>query len=220
MLVDNTKNTHTNAIQTGKIVKGVLEISRKHRSTQEYLADNKSDKPKTIIIEHPIKLGWKLVETEKPIETTQTLYRFKGTVTPDKASKLTVIEEIVQGESIAILPADIGQLFAYSRTGEIPQNVKDSLIKAIQMKQAMVDFDRQIAERNQRMQEITQEQTRIRENMRTIDRQAQLYTRLLGKLNEQESEIEKLQKERDDLTKARDAKRAELEEYLGNLNVG
>jgi hypothetical protein len=220
MLVDSTKNTTRSSILTGKIVKGVLHISRKHVATQEYLADNKSDKDKTLIVEHPIKPNWKLVDTDKPIETTPALYRFKGTVSPGKASKLTVTEELVQGEAIAILPTDIEQLLFYSRTGEIPKEVRDALVKAIQLKQAVVETERQMEERNKRLAEIPPDQNRIRENMRTVDRNSQLYTRLLTKLNEQESQIEQLQKERDDLTTKRNAQRSELEDYLANLSVG
>src|SRR5438045_8552969 len=98
MTVDPTKHKQDSAIQTGKIVKGVLQIQRKNVSTQEYLADNKSDHEKTLIIEHPIKQGWNLVDTDKPIETTQTLYRFKGKVGAGKSSKLVVKEQIVQNE--------------------------------------------------------------------------------------------------------------------------
>jgi hypothetical protein len=43
---------------------------------------------------------------------------------------------------------------------------------------------------------------------------------LLTKLNEQESQIEKLQGERDTFLKDRDTKRAALEEYLSGLVVG
>src|SRR5262249_17950863 len=127
MLVDNSKNTQVDSILTGKIVKGVLQISRKHVASQDYLAENKSDKDKTLIIEHPLRQGWHLVDTDKPIETTQSLYRFKGSVPAHKSTQLTVKEEIVQGEEIAILPADLDTLVFYSRTGEIPQKVKDAL---------------------------------------------------------------------------------------------
>ncbi|HEY7086965.1 MAG TPA: hypothetical protein VH518_02685 [Tepidisphaeraceae bacterium] len=220
MLVDNTKNREDASILTGKIVKGVLVVSRKHVATQQYLADNKSDKDKGLIIEHPIRQGWKLVDTDKPIETTPAVYRFKRTVPAHKGDALTVKEEVVQGEEIAILPADLGQLDFYSKTGEIPKDVKDALIKAIQLKQAMVDTDRQIAEHDQRIASITQEQNRIRENMKTVDRNSQYSNRLLSKLNDQESQIEKLQGERDDLAKKKDGQQKELEDYLTGLSIG
>ena len=79
MLVDSTKNRQDSTVQTGKIVKGVLTVTRKHVFSQDYVAENKSDHDKTLIIEHPLRQGWTLVDTDKPIETTETLYRFKGT---------------------------------------------------------------------------------------------------------------------------------------------
>ncbi len=220
MLVDNTKNKQDSSILTGKIIKGVLQVQRKLVATQDYLADNKSDKDKTLIIEHPIRQGWKLVDTDKPIETTQTLYRFKGAVSAGKSSKLTVKEELVQFETIQILPANIGMIEVYSRTGEIPKEVRDALVKAIQFKQAMVDTERQIEQHAQRLNQITEEQNRIRENMKTVDPKSPVYNRWLSKLNDQETQIEKLQTEREELIKQRDQQRKDLEDYLGGLSVG
>ena len=220
MLVDSTKNKTDSALQTGKIVKGVLQITRKHVASQDYVAENKSDKDKSLIIEHAIKPGWKLVETDKPIETTQTLYRFKGSVPAKKSAAFTVKEEIVQSEELAILPTDLSALDFYSRAGEIPQPVRDALVKAMQLKQALVDTQRKVAETDQRVQSITAEQNRIRENMRTVNQQSEYSQRLLKKLNEQESQIEKLQTESEDLRKQAEQQRADLEKYLSNLNVG
>jgi predicted RNase H-like nuclease (RuvC/YqgF family) len=130
-----------------------------------------------------------------------------------------VREELVRSESIAMLPTDIGQLLMYSRTGEIPAAVRDALARAIQLKQAMIDTEREIGERTQQINDITTEQNRIRENMKTVGQTTQYYQRLLGKLNEQESSIERLRQERDDLTKKRDTQRKALEDYLNALTV-
>ena len=59
-------NRTDTALLTGKIVKGVLELQRKHVFTQDYVAENKADKDKTLIVEHPFRQGWKLVDTDKP----------------------------------------------------------------------------------------------------------------------------------------------------------
>jgi hypothetical protein len=220
MLVNSTNQKTDNALLTGKIVKGVLHLQRKHVFTQDYLAENKSDRDKTMIIEHPFRQNWKLVDTEKPIETTDTLYRFKGTVGAGKTSKLTVREEIVQGETIAILPADLGQLLQYSRAGEIPEPVKKELQKAIELKQKLVVTQRQIDERQKDLNEISQEQNRIRENLKTIRENTPYYTRLMTKLNDQESKIETLQSEIEELTAQLNQQREELEQFVSNLNVG
>ncbi len=102
----------------------------------------------------------------------------------------------------------------------IPAGVRDALARAIQLRRAVLDTERQLAERGQRVNEITAEQNRIRENMKTVAQNAQYYQRLLAKLNEQESLLEKLQGERDALAQKRDTERRALEEYLATLTVG
>jgi hypothetical protein len=219
MLVDAKDNTNDSQLMTGKIVKGVLTLTRKNVRSQDYVAENKSDHDKVLIVEHPRDASWNLVDSPKPLETTDHVYRFKGKVTPGERSKLVVKEQIVQSEEIAILPADLGQIEIYQRAGEIPKAVKDALARAMQMKQAMVDTQRQIEEAKAKLATITLEQNRIRENMRTVDKGSQYYTRLMTKLNDQETQIEKAQGEVDTLQRALDGQRKELEAYLQDLNV-
>ena len=218
--VDNTKNTDVNSILSARIVKGVLTIDRRTVASQEYLVDNKGERNRTIIIEHPVRHGWKLVDTRKPVETTTQLYRFEGKAASKKVTTLTVKEEIVRGESMAILPADPAQVLVYSRTGEIPAAVREALARAAALKHAVVDTERQIAERTRRIAEITAEQARMRENMKTVSQRGDYYQRLLAKLNEQETALERLQDERGSLTERRDRERRELESYLAGLSVG
>jgi len=220
MRVDATKSTRTGAVRTASINKGVLYLSNKFVSTQEYAVENKTSKDKVVIIEHPVRQGFKLVDTQAPIETTPTVYRFKGVAVANKVTTLTVKEESLSGTSIAILSADVGQLLQYSRTGEIPKDVRDALAKAAQLRQGIIDVERDINAHSQHIAEITTEQTRIRENMKTVAQTTQYYERLLAKLNEQESSIENLQKERDSLTQKRDSLRKDLEDYLNGLTLG
>ena len=108
----------------------------------------------------------------------------------------------------------------YSRSGEIPQPVRDAIVRAIQLKQAVLDIDEQVARRTSQVSDIGAEQERIREDMKTVEPKSQYYERMLSKLNDQESTIERLQKERDDLLARRDGARRALEEYLNGLTTG
>ncbi|MGD9505651.1 MAG: DUF4139 domain-containing protein [Syntrophobacteraceae bacterium] len=218
--VDATAGHSETAILSGKIVKGVLELSRKRVFQQEYTAENKSDKERTLIIEHPFRPGWKLVNSPEPFETTETLHRFKERIPAAESRKLTLTEEIVQGETIAILPADHEQILTYSRAGEIPKGVREALGKAADLKRSMAETERKIAEKRGKIDDITQEQERIRENLKTVQSSTQYYSRLIGKLNEQESTLEKLQDEMEKLHGTYDAQRKELEGYLSGLTVG
>ena len=129
-------------------------------------------------------------------------------------------EESVQGETIAILPADVGPLEVYSQSGEIPREVREALLKAMGFKRAMVDLQRQMEEKQEELADITQEQQRIRANMGTVSPNSQYYTRLLTKLNEQETKIETLQGEIEQLKRTYDQQRKDLETYLSNTTVG
>ena len=224
MLVDDTKNTQNTSLLTAKIDKGALIIFRKLVASQEYAADNKTNKDKILIIERPIRSAWKLVDTPKPFETTPDLYRFKGTAVANKVTVLTVKEEVVTNETIMLASTGLDQLVLYSRTGtgagDMPANVRAALAKAIQLKQSIADVEADINAHTQRVGEISEEQNRIRENMKTVSQTTEYYNRLLAKLNEQESSIESLQKERDSLTAKRDSLRKELDDYLNGLTVG
>jgi hypothetical protein len=219
MLVDAKNNKHEDAIIAGKIVKGVLWVTHKNVFTQDYHAENKSDHDKTLIIEHPFRPDWKLVEPAKPIEKTDTLYRFKEPVPAGKTADLRVVEEHVNAQQIAILPTDVGTLDFYRKTGAIPKSVRDVLEKAIAMKNALTDTQRQIEERRRHINDINNEQQRIRENLKTIDRNSDYGTRLIKKLNDQETTIEKLQGEIKDLTKTQNTQRQDLETYLQNTTT-
>jgi hypothetical protein len=214
---EQKKDSHI--VQTGSLVKGVLHLKRKHALQREYAIENKADRDRKLLIEHPLRSGYTLVDTPKPVETTESFYRFEDTVAAGKKSVLAVSEERVYSETIAVLPADIGQLVGYTRTGEIPQNVRDALAEVIRRKHEMVDTERKINDRRQQITTITEEQNRIRQNMSTVDRNSEYYTRLLNKLNDQETQIEKLQSEVEDLREIFERQRADLETHISNLNV-
>jgi hypothetical protein len=217
--VDATKNRQDTAIMSGKIVKGILEVTRKNLFQKEYQFDNKGEKDRTIVIEHPFRGDWKLVDSPKPIETTDRVYRFKETVKAGEKKAVTVKEEHVFSESVAILNSDFGALQFYAAAGEIPKKVRDALARAVELRSAMVDTERKIQQHNERIAQITAEQERIRNNMKTVDRNTEYSARLLTKLNDQESEIEKLQSELKGFQDTLNKQRSELENYLMSLSI-
>jgi len=213
-------NTQNQTLLTGKIVKGVLDLTYKQVFSQDYTAEDKSEAPKTLLIEAPRHPGWTLVEPSKALETTDVLYRFQGKLEPHKPSKLTVREEFTNVQQIAILPMDLGAIESYTRTGEIPKTVRDALGKAADLKRAVIDTQRQIGERQQKVNEFGQEQARIRENMKAVNPGTDYYKRLLQELDDQETQIQDLRKQIDSLIKQQQKQQKDLEDYLANLSVG
>lgn len=209
-----------NHLMTGKIVKGVLQLVYKETSKQTLAFENKSEKNKIIILEYPFRSGWKLVNTPQPEETTDSLYRFRVELSAKKNLNFTVEEELLREESFYILPADVGQIEFYSQTGAIPDAVRSVLSEAAEGKKKLVDIERRIREKENQKSSIADEQDRMRSNMQTVDKTSQYYTRLLAKLNDQETEMEKLKSEIKELKENLEAQRKSFEENLGNLNAG
>lgn len=219
MLINASKNTQDSVIQSGKIVKGVLNIQRRHLFTQEYVAENKDTTNKTLVIEHPFRRGWTLVEPEKAMETTETLYRFSAPVPAEKAASFTVKEQIVQSETIAILPADWSTLDHYAKNGEISQKVRDALAKAAALKQAMTDAQRQIDQIRGQINQLTQDENRLRENIKAVPAKSAQQTRLLEELDEQDRQIKGLFEQQKTALKKLETARKELEDYLKELTI-
>ncbi len=220
MLVNGNTNSQTSAVVAARFSNGILWVDRKYVSLRTYLADNKSDKQKLLVVEHPLRQGWTLVDSPKPYETTASLYRFEIPAPANKPTALTIKEESVQTQQVAVLDGRLEQLLTYSRMGEIPANIRAVLEKAAQLMAGQEDIDRQIAAINKQQSEIDADQGRIRENMKTVGQTSQYYQRLLTKLNEQESSIEKLQRDRADLQVRREAARKALEDYLRGVTIG
>ncbi len=76
-----------------KVDKGVMYVTHKLRETKCYQVKNRSPQDRDLIIEHPIRDEWKLVEPEKANEVSRDVYRFDQTVAAGKTAKLDVVEE-------------------------------------------------------------------------------------------------------------------------------
>jgi hypothetical protein len=217
--VNNTADQSRELIIASKIAKGVLYVDRRVQSTQKYEAENKSDRSRMLIIEHPRREGWKLIDSPVPYETTADLDRFRVELPAGRKVTTSIKEEWIYSQTMMLAAMDPSQMVFYSRSGEIPRAVRAGIERAMDLRQRLTDLDVQVAGRTQKISAISAEQGRIRENMKTVGQTSQYYERLLGKLNEQESQIEQLQKERDALAATREAAQRELTDYLANLTL-
>jgi hypothetical protein len=219
VVVDPSKSTTASAIRTARLNRGVLSLQRKMEFSQDYAIENKGAKDKTIVVEHPVRAGWTLASTPAPFETTPSVYRFKVPVAAGKSATFTVKQEIVMSEAVTIATEDTATLLMYATTSAIPGPVRDALAKAVDLKRAVDNAAAEVQRRSQQITEITVEQNRIRENMKTVAPSTSYYTRLLEKLNEQESSIERLQRERDDWTTRREEARRQFDAYVRELSL-
>ena len=207
-------------IVSAKIVRGVLSVQQRHVWDQTYRIRNKADAKRMLIVEHPFVNGRTLLDPKEFQEKTAALYRFRVPLGADTTGEFTVKEEQIASQSIAILSTDVGQLLYYRNTGQIPQEVRDALGRAVQLKQDLERLQQQVQEHQQDLKQLEDGQDRLRKNLQTVGQASQLGKRYLAKLSEEEDRIEQLEKQITSLRKDLEAKENELAEYLKNLDVG
>ena len=71
----------------------------------------------------------------------------------------------------------------------------------------------------QGIQETTQEQARMRENMGKLAQNSELYNRYVRKLDQQETEIDKARQDIETLKGTEEQQRKELNDYLMGLDI-
>jgi hypothetical protein len=72
------------------------------RQTKTFTIKNRSTHDRQMILEHPIRSGWKLIEPKKANEQTRDLYRFDVAVPAGKTVTYDVVEEEPRVDNIAI----------------------------------------------------------------------------------------------------------------------
>ncbi|MCI0536059.1 MAG: DUF4139 domain-containing protein [Verrucomicrobiales bacterium] len=208
-----------NELLTVKIRKGTLIATRKASEEKSYNVRNRDQKRKTILIEHPFRSDWEIVEPKDKPERTRDVYRFSVAVDPDKTSKLVVHEEKQFDERVQLINANTDAIAYYVRAPKVSAKVKDALQKAAQLRDRLSQTGAERTRREHRTNEITQEQGRIRENMAKLNANSELYVRYVKKLDQQETELERLREEIEELKNTETQQQRDLNDYLLNLNV-
>jgi hypothetical protein len=202
-----------------KLIKGTMQISRKNSRTHKYTVKNSDTKPKTVLIEYPLDPNWKLVAPEKPAEKTRDKYRFSVQAEPGKPVTLSVEEEQVVHQGLALSNVDNNLIQFYVNQKEVTPAVKAALQEVVKRKQALEQVAQERQQLEQQIVTITQEQDRIRQNMGQLDRTTELYKRYVQKFGTQEDAVEKMRTQIQKLTADEARLRQSLDDYLINLNI-
>ncbi|THJ25419.1 MAG: hypothetical protein CAF45_000990 [Nitrospira sp. CG24E] len=217
--IEPTLQGGTQELATVSIKKGTMLISRRLIEDRTYLVKNRDTKAKTVLIEQAYRADWKLAEPKEPTERTRDMYRFSVAVDPGKSATIRVKETLPIQESILLMESGMDQIIYYQQAKEVSQKVKEALQRVAQLRSKLDDTRAQRTRLDQRTAEITAEHGRIRENMQRLQQNSELYNRYVKKLDQQETELEKLRKEIESLKNMEEEHRRELQHYVMSLDV-
>jgi hypothetical protein len=202
-----------------KAVKGILYVTHKLRDTKIYNLKNRSTHERLVLLEVPVRPDWKLVSPDKPAERSRDFYRFQVAVPPGKAASQEVIEEQGRVSQVVLSTADDQTIRLYLSSSVASPKLKAALEQAVALKVKLAASLREIETVDKQMSAIVQDQVRLRANMARVPENSAPYQRYLKKLDEQETQIERLQEQLRTLRAREQTERKEYEAFLLGLNV-
>ncbi len=219
LTVDSSRK-HSRRIETARLSRGNLVITRKNRRERTYLVKNSAGRERTLIIEHPRSKNYDLVEPDRAREETEDLYRFRIEAPADETTSLAVREEETARQTIAVLPLDPGELIRYSESGEIPGPVREALAEAARRKNLLVGAERELEDLERQRDHLREEQEHTRKNMEAVAAGTPAYNRFEKQLLGLDREIEELRTRIGRQRELVARREGELADYVGELDIG
>jgi hypothetical protein len=210
----------TSRITKVKAVKGVISTETLIREEKTYDISNRSTTDRVVLIEHPNRKGQGFVfkGDNKPVEEAADVFRFQVSVPAKKDTTYTVVEERTQGATITLTNGQENQIRYFLSLNEASAELKAKLSEALTLKAKWDDTTREIQKVNERINTITQDQNRIRQNLREVPKESEAYKRYLTKFDDQEKEMDTLHAQLKSLQEQEHAKRVTYETFLQNIN--
>jgi len=200
--------------------RGVLTIKSATEETTTYTARNVDQKAKTLILEHPLRAGYTLLN-QKPMEKTADNYRFEVALAAGATKAFAVSEEHINDEAYEItnLPPDF--LLIYVRNRDLNENGRKQLARIANQKQQIAENNAGMEDADRQVRDLGTDENRLRENIRSLNsvsgqqQQVQDYARQLGAL---EQKLTALRDRQSELQKKKTALQHELDETIGALS--
>lgn len=169
------------------------------RDETVYTARNEDTAAAALIVEHRQRPGWKLAAgSPAPEETSPTAYRFRRAIEPRKEAVLTVRE--VRAGQARISAGDVDDAFIARvvAAGFSAAALEKAMKPVLERRAAVAALDRQAQELSVRQHSITNDQERVRENMKALRgsrEERQLLQRYTRQLDDQENQLDAIKKQ-------------------------
>lgn len=220
MEVDPQVGPATSRITSVKADKGVVVTTNKQVEERRYKVVNRSETDRTLVIEHPNRTNqqFKLVETAKPVEETAELWRFQTAVPAGQTTTFVVKEEKEFGTRYELTNSGDNAIRFLLTLNEASDSLKAKLRDALALKGKWDEQRRELQQVVVDLQRLSQDQDRIRRNLRETPPAAEVYKVYLEKLSAQEKEIDALTAKQKSLMAAEFSAKKAYEDYLSTIS--
>jgi hypothetical protein len=228
--VEAVNPTSNGKLTKVKLYKGLLYSTTRVQEGKVYHAKNRTEQDRLLIIEHPYRPEFNLVKASyedeakktkeiKPSERARDVYRFEVNAPAGKAITTEVLEERDVVSTVEINNTNDDTIRYFISQAVSSPNVKEALQKAIGLKNKHSSTQQELAQVEKQLKVVTDDQARLRANLKETPATAPVYKRYLEKLEKQEAEIEKMQSSQKKLQDAELAERQATDNYLAALDI-
>jgi hypothetical protein len=202
-----------------KLHKGLLYQTTKVREEKTYNVKNRSEKDRTVLIEHPYRPGFALVSKDQPAERARDVYRFEVKVAAGQGASEEIIEEQDLQTTVQLNNFDDQAIRFFLSQPVVSEKVKQALGQTVELKNRLSATQRDIQQQERQLKVIVDDQARLRANLDKVPPTSEAYKRYLKKFDEQEPQIEDFQKKIRQLQDAEFQQRKALDDFLAALDV-
>jgi hypothetical protein len=222
VLVDARQKAETQRVTKVIIAHGTMMQSTQEREEHTYTIRNRDTSARSVVIEHPARPGWKLTDDAKPAESSASFHRFRLTVDPKKTEILLVKEYRPVTNNYQLSNVTDNQIKFFLEQKMINPAIEQALRKVIAQKNSVAAVDAEVSSRKSKISGISEDQQRLRENMKALKGSAEektLVARYVRELNEQEDRVQSLHREMADLQQKREAAQKTLTDMIEGLQM-
>jgi hypothetical protein len=200
-------------------VRGVLTTKLAAEETRTYTVRNVDKKAKTLMIEHPLRQGYTLLN-QKPAEKTASAYRFEIQLAPGGTQEFPVSEERVYDQTYQVTSLTPDIILSYVSNRTLGDAGRGQLQHIADQKRQLAGNNGALEEAQGQVRDLTADEERIRQNIGSLNnvsgqqQQVQNYAR---QLDAHEQQLAVLRDRQAELQKKKTALETELNKLIEAL---
>jgi hypothetical protein len=214
-------DSSNNVVREIHCLRGNLTSKYAMEELRTFTIKNVDVKAKTLIIEHPQRQGYKLLEPAKAAETTANANRFEVKLAASATDTFVLREERVYDQTVSVTTMTPDTISAWLENKVLSATGRRQLEQVAQKKRDIANNDAALKQADAGINDLTQDQTRVRANIQSLNNvknQQDLVQQYASQLAANETKMVALRDSQSELRRKKTALESELAAMMEKLD--
>jgi hypothetical protein len=210
-----------NVVREIHALRGTLTSKYAMEEVKTFTIKNVDPKAKTLIIEHPQRPGYKLLEPAKATETTANANRFEVKLAASANETFVLREERVYDQSLLVSNMTPDTIAVWLENKALSAAGRRQLEQIAQKKRDIADNDSALKLADSGIADLTQDQTRVRANIQSLNNvknQQDLVQQYASQLAANETKMAALRDQQSNLKRKKTTLESELNTLMEKMD--